>query len=117
MFIREDLSNEIKKFFNIEELNYNKAIKTLYDETLLLFNAKGRTIVIEFEEENSYYIYEVEKEPRYGGSCIIVSRVIKLFVDQKETRLKMGLTTISFPGKAFDCAGELVLLAMEEGIN
>ena len=117
MFIREDLLNEIKKFFNVEELNYTKAMKTLYGETLLLFNAKGRTIIIEFEEEDSYYIYEAEKEPKSGGSCIIVSRVIKLFIDQEETRLKMGLTTISFPGKAFDCTGELVLLAMEEGIN
>lgn len=114
MFIREDLLNEIKKFFNIEELHYTKAIKTLYDETLLLFNAKGRTIVIEFEEEDSYYIYEAKKEPSYGGCCIIASRVIKLFSDQKETWLKMGLTTISFPGKAFDFAGELVLLAMED---
>lgn len=114
MFIREDLLNEIKKFFNVEELNYTKAIKTLYDETLLLFKAKGRIIAIEFEEENSYYIYEVEKEPCHGGNCVIASRVIKLFGDQKETRLKLGLTIISFPGKAFDFAGELVLLAMED---
>lgn len=114
MFIRDDLVNEIKKFFGVKELNYIKAIKTLYDETLLLFSAEGRTIAIEFEEENNYYIYEVEKEPSPSGSCIITSRVIKLFVDQQETRLKMGLTTISFPGKAFDFAGELVLLAMED---
>lgn len=114
MFIREDLLNEIKKIFGIKELNYIKAIKTLYDETLLLFNAEGRTIVIEFEEEDSYYIYEAEKEPSYGGCCIIASRVIKLFSNQKETRLKLGLTIISLPGKAFDFAGELVLLAMED---
>ena len=113
MFIREDLLNEIKKFFGVKELNYIKAIKTLYDETLLLFNAEGRTIAIEFEEENNYYIYEVEKEPCHGGNYVIASRVIKLFSDQKETRLKLGLTIKSFPGKAFDCAGELVLLAME----
>lgn len=113
MFIREDLLNEIKKIFGIKELNYIKAIKTLYDETLLLFNAEGRTIAIEFEEENNYYIYEVEKEPCHNGNYVIASRVIKLFSDQKETRLKLGLTIISFPGKAFDCAGELVLLAME----
>ena len=37
MFIREDLLNEIKKFFGVKELNYTKAIKTIYDETLLLF--------------------------------------------------------------------------------
>ena len=78
------------------------------------FNAEGRTIAIEFEEENNYYIYEVEKEPCHGGNYVIASLAIKLFGNQKETRLKLGLTIISLPGKAFDFAGEMVLLAMED---
>ena len=111
MFIRDDLLNEIKKIFNIEELNYVKAIKTLYGETLLLFKAEGRTIAIEFEKENIYYIYEVEEE---FSCCFIVGPMVKLFINKEETCLKLDNTVIKLPGKAFDCAGELVLLALED---
>lgn len=114
MFIRDDLLNEIKGMFRVEEFTYTRAIKTLYDETLLLFNAEGRNIAIEFEEENSYYIYEIEKGPVNGGFCVMTSPVVKLIVNEEETWLKSGSTIVSFPGKAFDCAGELVLLAIEE---
>ena len=114
MFIRDDLLNEIKRIFKIEEFHYTRAIKTLYDETLLIFDAKGRNIAIEFEEESSYYIYEVEKEPVNGGRCVMTSPVVKLVVNEEATWLKSCSTIVSFPGKAFDCAGELVLLAIEE---
>lgn len=117
MFIRDDLLSEIKKIFNIKEFNYTKAMKTLYSETLLLFKAEGRTIAIEFEKEDTYYIYEVEEE----FSCrFIVGPMVKLFFNEEETCLKLDDTysecnkrVIKFPGKAFDFAGELVLLAME----
>lgn len=114
MLIREDLLDEIKRIFEIEELNYIKATKTLYGETLLLFKAEGRTIAIEYEEESSYYIYEIEKGPVNGGFCVMTSPVVKLVANEEEAWLKSGSTIVSFPGKAFDCAGELVLLAMEE---
>lgn len=114
MFIRDDLLNEIKGIFRVEEFRYTRAIKTLYDETLLLFDAEGRNIAIEFEEESSYYIYEIEKGPVNGGFCVMTSPVVKLIVNEEETWLKSGSTIVSFPGKAFDCAGELVLLAIEE---
>lgn len=114
MFIRDDLLNEIKGMFRIEEFHYSRAIKTLYDEILLLFDAEGRNIAIEFEEESSYYIYEIEKGPVNGGFCVMTSPVVKLIVNEEETWLKSGSTIVSFPGKAFDCAGELVLLAIEE---
>ncbi len=114
MFIRDDLLNEIKGIFSTEEFFYIKAIKTLYDETLLLFEAEGRNIAIEFEEESSYYIYEIEKGPVNGGFCVMTSPVVKLIVNEEGTWLKSGSTIVSFPGKAFDCAGELVLLAIEE---
>ena len=110
MFIRDDLVNEIKRIFNITEFNYTKAIKTLYDETLLLFNSEGRTITIEFEKEDTYYIYEVDKEFSYR---FIVGPMVKLSFNEEETWLKFGSTIVSLPGKAFDFAGELVLLAME----
>lgn len=106
--------DEIKGIFNIEEFHYTKAIKTLYDETLLLFNAEERNIAIEYEEEGIYYIYEIEKGPVNGGFCIMTSPVVKLFINKEETWLKSGSTIVEFPGKAFDCAGELVLLAIED---
>ena len=111
MFIREDLLNEIKGIFGIEELSYIKATKTLYDETLLLFNTKGRTIAIEYEEENTYYIYEVKDE---FNCCFIGGPIVKLFINEEETCLKLDGIVIKFPGKAFDFAGELVLLIMED---
>ena len=111
MFIREDLLNEIKGIFEIEELNYIKATKTPYDETSLLFKAEGRTIAIEFEKEDTYYIYEVEEE---FSCCFIGGPIIKLFINKEETCLKLDGTVIKLSGKAFDFAGELVLLALED---
>ena len=118
MFIREDLLNEIKKIFEIKELNFIKAIKTIYDEILLLFNAEGRTIAIEFEKEDTYYIYEVEEEFSWR---FIVGPMIQLSIAKEKTCLKLDDTysefnkrIIKLPGKAFDFAGELVLLALED---
>lgn len=111
MLIREDLLNEIKGIFEIEELAYIKATKTLYGETLLLFKAEGRTIAIEYEEENTYYIYEVKDE----FNCYFIGGpIVKLFINEEETYLKLDGIVIKLPGKAFDCAGELVLLVMED---
>lgn len=111
MFIRDDLVNEIKRIFNIKEFKYTKAIKTLYDETLLLFNSEGRTIAIEFEKEDTYYIYEVEEE----FSCrFIVGPMVKLSIAEEETWLKFGSVIVSFPGKAFNFTKVLVLLALEK---
>ena len=111
MFIRDDLVNEIKKIFGTEEFRYIKASKTSFNTDSLLFNAEGRTIAIEFEKENIYYIYEVEEE---FSCCFIVGPMVKLFINKEETCLKLDNTVIKLPGKAFDCAGELVLLALED---
>ena len=112
MFIRDDLINEIKKIFNIEELNYIKAMKTLYDETLLLFKAKGRTIAIEFEKEDIYFIYEVEEE--FSCRFIVGGPMVKLSITKEETCLKLDDTIIKLPGKAFNFTEVLVLLALEK---
>lgn len=106
-FIREDLLNKIKKFFNVEELNYNKAIKTSYGTSSLIFNSEGRIIIIEFDkDDNYYYIYE-------SGCFFIVETIIQLYTTKKETCLEFDETIIKLPGKAFDFTQELVLLAME----
>lgn len=107
MFIREDLLNEIKKVFDIKELNYIKATKTSYGTSLLIFGAEGRTIVIEFnKDDNYYYIYE-------SGCFFIVESIVQLYITDEETYLEFEGNTIKLPGKAFDFTNELVLLAME----
>lgn len=110
MFIRDDLLNEIKKIFNIKELNYMKARearKTSYGTSSLLFDSEGRTIVIEFDkDDNYYYIYE-------SGCFFIVESIVQLYITNKETCLELDETIIKLPGKAFDFTKELVLLAME----
>ena len=106
-FIRDDLLNEIKKIFNIKELNYIKARETSYGTSSLIFNTEGRIIVIEFDkDDNCYYIYE-------SGCFFIVESIIQLSITDKETCLELDKTVIKFPGKAFDFTRELVLLAME----
>ena len=111
MFIRDDLLNEIKKIFGTEDFYYIKASKTSYGTNSLLFNAEGRTIAIEFEKEDTYYIYEVEEE---FSCCFIGGPIVKLFINEEETCLKLDGTVIKLSGKAFDFAGELVLLALED---
>ena len=110
MFVREDILNEIKGIFDIKELSYMKTVKTAYDTTSLLFNAEGRTIGIEFEKENNYYIYEVEEEL---GCCFIVEPMIQVSINEEETYLEYNKTTMSFPGKACDFTQEFIIAAME----
>ena len=111
MFIREDLLNEIKKIFNIKELNYIKAREareTSYGTSSLLFDSEGRMIVIEFDkDDNHYYIYE-------SGCFFIVESIVQLYITDEETCLELDETVIKLPGKAFDFTAELVLLAMEK---
>lgn len=117
MFMREDLIYEIKKIFGAKEFFFIKASKTLYNTNSLLFDAEGRTIAIEFEKEDTYYIYEIEEE----FSCYFLTEpMVKLTVNDEETCLEIEDTglelnkiIVKLPGKAFDCTQELVLLAME----
>ena len=118
MFIRDDLVNEIKKIFGTEEFYYIKATKSSYNTNSLLFNADGRTIAIEFEKEDTYFLYEVEEE---FNCYFIVGPIIQLSINEEETRIELDESyseldpmTIRLPGKAFDCTQELVLLALED---
>lgn len=99
--------NEIRKVFDIEELNYVRARETSYGTSSLLFNAEGRIIIIEFDkDDNYYYIYE-------SGCFFIIETIIQLYTTDEETCLEFDETAIKLPGKAFDFTMELVLLAME----
>ena len=110
MFIREDLLNEIKKIFDVKELNYvkaSKASRASYGTSSLIFDTEGRMIVIEFDKDNNYYyIYE-------SGCFFIVESIVQLYTTDEETCLDFDETVIKLPGKAFDFTNELVLLAME----
>lgn len=106
MFIREDLLNEIKKIFDVKELNYVKASRTSYGTSSLIFDAEGRMIVIEFDKDDTYYIYE-------SGCFFIVESIVQLYTTDEETYLEFEGNTIKLPGKAFDFTNELVLLAIE----
>lgn len=118
MFIRDDLVNEIKRIFGTEEFYYIKASKTSYNTNSLLFNADGRTMAIEFEKEDTYFIYEVEEE---FNCFFIVGPIVQLSITEEETCLELDesymefdKTFIKLPGKAFDFTEELVLLALED---
>lgn len=113
MFIRDDLVNEIKRIFGIEEFFYMRTTRKPHNRTVLLFSSGYRNIAIEFEDENTYYIYEVKGELEYPGYFFVVAPIIKLSITEEETYLILEKTAISFPGKAFDATNELVISAIE----
>lgn len=113
MFIRDDLVNEIKRIFNIEEFFYMRTTRKPHNRIILLFSSGYRNIAIEFEDENTYYIYEVKGELEYPGYFFVAAPIIKLSITEEETSLILEKTAISFPGKAFDATNELVISAIE----
>lgn len=113
MFIREDLVNEIKIIFNIEEFFYMRTTRKPHNRTILLFSSGYRNIAIEFEDENTYYMYEIKGELEYPGYFFVAAPIIKLSITEEETSLILEKTAISFPGKAFDVTNELVISAIE----
>lgn len=113
MFIRDDLVNEIKRIFSIEEFFYMRTTRKPNNRTILLFSSGYRNVAIEFEDENTYYMYEVKGELDYPGYFFVTAPIIKLSVTEEETCLILEKTVISFPGKAFDVTEELVISAIE----
>lgn len=113
MFIRDDLVNELKQIFGIEEFFYMRTTRKPNNRTILLFSSGHRNIAIEFEDEITYYIYEVKGELEYPGYFFVAAPIIKLSVTEEETCLILEKTAISFPGKAFDATDELVISAIE----
>lgn len=83
------------------------------NRTILLFSSGYRNIAIEFEDESTYYMYEVKGELEYPGYFFVAAPIIKLSITEEETCLILEKTAISFPGKAFDFTDELVISAIE----
>lgn len=114
MFIRKDLLNEIKEIFYVEELDYIKTEKLSYNKNSLVFDAKGRMITIEFEEENNYCIREISKGIGGSGCFASLMPIVKLSSTERETYLEFEGNVIKLPGKAFDFTVELDLAALED---
>lgn len=114
MFIRGDLLNEIKKIYYVEELNYMNTEKLSYNKNSLVFDAKGRMIVIEFEEENNYCIREISTDVKSSGYFVGLMPIVKLSSTEQETYLEFEGNIIKLPGKAFDFTVELDLAALED---
>lgn len=113
MFIRDDLVNEIKRIFDLEEFFYMRTTRKPHNRIILLFSSGYRNIAIEFEDENTYYMYEVKVELEYPGYFFVAAPIIKLSITEEETCLILEKTAINFPGKAFDATDELVISAIE----
>lgn len=113
MFIRDDLVNEIKRIFDLEEFFYMRTTRKPHNRIILLFSSGYRNIAIEFEDENTYYMYEVKGELEYPGYFFVAAPIIKLSITEEETCLILEKTAISFPGKAFNATNELVISAIE----
>ena len=114
MYIRDDLLNKIKKVFNVKEFTYARTGKYCYNNNdLFIFDCGNETIAIEVGTTNFFSIYKTKENPDYPGYFYAVTLRNFLLVKDNKTRLRIDEKTITFPGTAFDCTSELVLLAME----
>ena len=115
MYIREDLLNKIKEIFNVKEFTYVRTGKHCYnDDNLFIFDCGNETIAIEVGTTNFFSIYKAKENPDYPGYFYTVTLRNFLLVKDNKTRLRVDGETTTFPGNAFDCTSELVLLAMEK---
>ena len=115
MYIREDLLNKIKKVFNVKEFTYAKTGKYCYNNNdLFIFDCGNETIAIEVGTANFFSIYKVKENADHPGYFYAVTSGNFLLIKDNKTRLRVDEKITTFPGNAFDCTSELVLLAMEK---
>ena len=116
MYIREDLLNKIKEVFNVKEFTYVGTGKHFYNgNDMFIFDCDDKIVAIEVEAANFFYIYKAKENSDYPGYFHnITTQRNFLLVKDNETRLRVDGKVTIFPGKAFDCTSELVLLAMEK---
>ena len=114
MYIRDDLLNKIKKVFNVKEFTYAKTGKYCYNNNdLFIFDCGNETIAIEAGTANFFSIYKAKENSDHPGYFYAVTQSNFLLIKDNKTYLRIDKKIITFPGKAFDCTSELVLLAME----
>ena len=114
MYIREDLLNKIKKVFNVKKFTYARTGKYCYNNNdLFIFDCGNETIAIEAGTANFFSIYKVKENADHPGYFYAVTSSNFLLIKDNKTRLRVDEKITTFPGNAFDCTSELVLLAME----
>ena len=114
MYIREDLLNKIKEIFNIKEFTFIRTGKHCYkNNDMFIFDCGNETIAIEVGTANFFSIYKTKEDSDYPGYFYTVTQRNLLLIKDNKTRLRVDGETTTFPGNAFDCTSELVLLAME----
>ena len=113
MYIRDDLLNKIKEVFNIKEFTYIRTGKHYNNNDMFIFNCDNETIAIEVGTTNFFSIYKAKENYDYPGYFYGVTQRNFLLVKDNKTRLRVDGEITTFPGNAFDCTSELVLLAME----
>ena len=115
MYIREDLLNKIKKVFNVKEFTYARTGKYCYNNNdLFIFDCGNETIAIEAGTANFFSIYKAKESSDHPGYFYAVTSGNFLLIKDNKTRLRVDEKITTFPGNAFDCTSELVLLAMEK---
>ena len=115
MYIREDLLNKIKEVFNVKEFTYTKTGKhCCSNNDMFIFDCDNETIAIEVETANFFSIYKTKENFDHPGYFYAVTQKKFLLIKDNKTRLRVDGETTTFPGNAFDCTSELVLLAMEK---
>ena len=114
MYIRDDLLNKIKKVFNVKEFTYARTGKYCYNNNdLFIFDCGNETIAIEAGTANFFSIYKVKENADHPGYFYAVTSGNFLLIKDNKTCLRVDEKITTFPGNAFDCTSELVLLAME----
>ena len=114
MYIRDDLLNKIKKIFDVKEFTYIRNGKYCYNNNdLFIFDCGNETIAIEAGTANFFSIYKAKENSDHPGYFYAVTSGNFLLIKDNKTRLRVDEKITTFPGNAFDCTSELVLLAME----
>ena len=114
MYIRDDLLNKIKKIFDVKEFTYIRNGKYCYNNNdLFIFDCGNETIAIEVGTANFFSIYKAKENSDNPGYFYAVTSGNFLLIKDNKTRLRVDEKITTFPGNAFDCTSELVLLAME----
>ena len=114
MYIRDDLLNKIKEVFNVKEFTYIRNGKYCYNNNdLFIFDCGNETIAIEVGTANFFSIYKAKENSDHPGYFYAVTSGNFLLIKDNKTRLRVDEKITTFPGNAFDCTSELVLLAME----
>ena len=113
MYIRDDLLNKIKEVFDIKEFTFIRTGKYYNNNDMFIFDCGNETIAIEVETANFFSIYKTKENFDHPGYFYAVTQKKFLLIKDNKTHLRIDKKIITFPGNAFDCTSELVLLAME----